>query len=1245
MGENRTWSKAQLQAIEERGKNLLVAAAAGSGKTSVLVERIVRRILKGETDVDKLLVVTFTKAAAAEMRERIEAALAQEIAKKTASLQLERQLALLSNASISTLHAFCQNIIRENFAAIDIDPEFRLAGEQEIRLLKQEVLEEIFEKKYDEAAKDFLSFVAAYGTDRGDDALYDILLRLYNFSCSQPFPMLWLDSLAARFDIESKTRLLETPWAKTVLKEISCVLSNCLESVERLIEKSAALGYEACHDVLEADEQLLKRLLTSLASKDWDALQLEFSSYKHETMRFPKGMDENDKEEAKRLFSLPRDRMKQKLKHLKETYFHATEVEILDDLHALSGTANIIVSLVKEFTAAFQAAKKECNIVDFNDLEHFALFILRDASLPAGELQPSIHARSLQEKYEEVMVDEYQDTNGVQEAILSLVARKNNLFAVGDVKQSIYRFRLADPQLFLKKYKTYPRMGEHYKRIDLSENYRSRRGVLAAVNWLFSQLMMPEAMELLYDDAAALHFAAHYPETENSSLAGATELHIIESDDEPLAAATKAEIKIEQMTEKEDDAEKEELKGFALEAAFIARRVRALIDSGVLVADKGGYRPLCFRDIVILLRAARQKADILLETLHDANIPSYASLDAGYFQATEVRVLLSLLAVIDNAHQDVPLAAVLCSPIVGLTVSELAKLRLIAPTEDMFAALLVVIEPSQQISASLREKVGAFLERLKSWRDLVRRVSVPELIWQIYRDTGYYEYVGGMAGGLLRQANLRMLADRAHDYEETNFRGLFRFLRFLEKMQQMETDLSAARTLGENEDVVRILTIHKSKGLEFPVVIIAGLGSKFNLQDATADLLIHRELGLGLYQIDREKSLRCSNFAREAIACRIRQESKAEELRVLYVAMTRAREKLILIGSAKKLAARAEGWCSYVTMTKRRLPAYAALEANSFLDWIAMTVARHGDGAVLWEKAALLEKRVAPVGDDNSRWQVEIVSASSVKNIRVQLLEEDEIFEKLYRKEPLPSSTQKKAVEAALNWRYESHGVDDVPAKLSVTELKRRFFAEDAKAEGFSMPFIEKMDDLASSVFKRPDFLQEKTGLLASEYGTLMHTVLQHIDLAGDISRQGLEAQLAEMVEKELLLPSMAAFVRIEAIESFLNTSLGIRMKNARRLFREMPFSRRLAAHRFYPQAEPKERIFVQGTIDVLFEDANGKFVLLDYKTDKNTKPSVIRKKYRLQIELYTEAVEAILRCKVDERYLYLLQDCEIVQL
>ena len=1247
MAEGRIWSKRQEEAITESGKNLLVAAAAGSGKTSVLVERIIRRILSDKADVDKLLVVTFTNAAAAEMRERIGAALEEKIKDGVDIGHLERQMALLSNASISTLHSFCQTIIRRNFAAIDLDPKFRLANEQEMKILQRETLETLFEEKYEAQQKDFLSLVETYGSERGDEAAYHMVLSLYTFSCSQPFPELWLDGVAARFDLPEGTRLLDTPWGEAALEDCRLTFLSCLDAIKPLVGEASSLGWESCVPTLEADEEMLQNALDCLARKDWEGMrQLLPPQTKFKMLRFPRGLDDSEKDAIKKT----REAVKNKINQMTAMYFHSSEAVLLEDLRALSPVASALVALVREFSAAFQAEKKEKRLVDFNDLEHFALAVLCREDAPKGELRPSAAALALQEKYEEVMVDEYQDTNGVQEAILSLIRREDNFFVVGDVKQSIYRFRMTDPTLFLKKYTEYPTLGEKYHRVVLAENYRSRAGILAAVNWIFSQVMVPESMELAYDKNAALYPAAKFPETKGENLSGATELYLIERDSEDENREEAQETKETKESAdaardgEEEGEEAEELEGFALEAAFIAQYVRSLVESGKLVADKEGYRPLRWRDIVILLRAVSGKADVLMEKLRDADVPAYAVLSEGYFEAMEVRVMLAALAVIDNERQDIPLAAVLHSPLVGLSASELAELRLIAPEEDLFGALLIANRAEVKLPEELRAKAAVFRHRLSEWRRLAWRVSVSELIWQIYRDTGYYDYVGGMNGGLLRQANLRMLCDRARDYEQTSFRGLFRFLRYIEELKKRETDLSTARTLGESEDVVRIMTIHKSKGLEFPVVIVADLGKGFNVKDAEGDLLMHRELGIGLYRVEKERSLRYSTLSHETVAACLRKESKAEELRVLYVAMTRAKEKLILVGSVKKLAARAEKWCAHTALAERQLPAYVPLEAKNLLDWVATAVARHADGAPIRELTEINGIEAVPLGEDDSHWDVRIVPASSIRKVQPAFEEDDEIFARLRTGAPLPASEEKEHVEKILSWRYAEWGVADVPAKLSVTELKRRFAAEEAAEDSYREPHGASRET-ETFAFKRPNFVQKKEKLSPSEYGTLMHTVLQHVDLAGDLSEKGIEAQLETMAQKEILLPEQIKSVDSRAIEDFFAQSLGAEMKKANRLWRELPFSRMVEARRFYPDAEPEARIFLQGIIDVLFERADGKLTLLDYKTDRNTRPDVVRKKYQQQIDLYAEAVAAIFGRAPEERYLYLLHNGAVVSL
>ena len=1244
------WSDAQLTAIETRRKNMLVAAAAGSGKTAVLVERIIQRIVSGECDVDRLLVVTFTNAAAAEMRQRVESALQTELGRNPGSERLERQLVLLSNASISTMHAFCQNVIRQNFAAIDLDPKFRLANEQELALIRQDVLESLFEERYEAQQQEFLRFTEEYGSEHGDELLYELVLKLFYYAQSQPFPEEWLEALPDQFELSDGAHLADTVWMPVAEMDIRQVLDSCAEETERLMEQAGRLACEFYLPVLQSDRELVLSLQEAMKKPVWDDRRAVFFAAKFAVLRAPKGTDD----EIKALFSKPREKIKKKIAALQQKYFASAEDELLADLRATAPGMRVLCALTLEFAAQFAAVKKERTLVDFNDLEHFALQILQDASA-SDRLKPSETALALRQRYQEVMVDEYQDTNGVQEAILSLVQNpaRRNLFAVGDVKQSIYRFRLADPSLFLQKYQHYPKLGEGYVRVDLAQNFRSRPEILSAINFLFAQVMVPGTMELCYDEAAALHPGPDYPPATGPTLAGPVELDLIDRDD--CAEGGEA-------GESAGEEDAAELKGFALEAQHIANRLHELMESGVQVFDKaaGGYRGIQWKDIVILLRSVKGKADVLLEILRNADIPAYASVDAGYFEETEVRVMLALLSVLDNSRQDIPLAAVLYSPIGGFRAAELAELRLAAPQSDLFGTLLQANDPASALSDGLREKAAIFLRKLAKWRSLARRVGVPELVWQLYRDTGYYDYVGGMPGGLLRQANLRMLCDRAADYEQTNFRGLFRFLRFIDKIQSMENDLSVARTLGENEDVVRIMSVHKSKGLEFPVVVVADLGKKFNLMDARDELLIHRELGLGPYRTELEHSLRYPTFAREAVAARIVQENKAEEMRVLYVALTRAREKLILSGSGKNLAAKAAGWCRYIGRAQTCIPDHAALDADCYLDWLCMAAARHADGGALRELSGSTEQRVNICADNPSHWKISIVPAASVRAGGSREEDEDPLLCAVGKRELLPGTDQAARVQEVLAWQYDLRGTGDVAAKLSVTELKRRFAAEELAADSAAVRLsevqeepgtaadagrvMEKQGRKRETAFQRPAFMREGVRLTGTEYGTILHSVMQHMDLQKDLTAAGIEKQLDELAAREVLLPVQRQAVKSGRIAQFFASSLGRRMQQAKTLWRELPFSRMLQASRFYPEVQDEtEQIFIQGIIDVLFEEEDGCLVLLDYKTDRDTDAERIAARYALQIQLYSEAIEAILGKKIKERYLYLLHDNSIV--
>lgn len=1253
------WTEAQERAIEARGRNLLVAAAAGSGKTAVLVQRIIGLVLSGACDVDELLVVTFTHAAAEEMRGRLESALTKAVEETNDKLQLERlerQLVLLSGASIQTIDSFCQSILRQRFADLDLDPKFRVANEQELRLIQRDVLEELFERKYGEGSDSFLEFTDAYGgSERGDESLYQLVLELYKFSQSQPFPIEWLNGLSENFNIEQGKGLSDTHWYNIILMEIRLAIEKALGENDEAQEQALAMGADFYMDNLKDDRAILSSMEESLEDGSWQNIYDTFRNKSFGKLKSaPKGTPDEVKEPIKAL----RDSYKKSIQALTEKYFMESEEEMLDDLRAAAPVLSELTGVTAEFLRDYAAAKHEKSIVDFSDLEHFTLDILssrgqRDAE---GRLIPSDTAVELQDRYKTVMVDEYQDTNGVQESILQLIAspEKGNLFAVGDVKQSIYRFRLADPSLFLKKYHEYPHLGELYEKIDLSKNFRSRKGILSAINFIFAQVMVKGTMELSYDEDAMLYPGPDYPACsvksdlnsnnclEPSTLEGPVELAlIVDEEDDDSQRSVSDEVSSDEQTDDEDD-----LKGAALEAQFIANRLKEIRGKGTMVFDSvtKNYRPFQWRDAVILLRSVRSVANEMLEVLRKNDIPAYASVDGGYFEAQEIRIMLALLSILDNARQDIKLAAVLLSPIGGMTPEDLAKIRLVEPEDDLYTALIKSGSLESGLDRELAERVVAFTDKLSHWRNISRELSVPELVWQLYRDTGYYDYVGGLSGGLLKQANLRMLVDRAAAFEKTDFRGLFRFLRFVERMREMDTDLAAARTLGESENVVRIMSIHKSKGLEFPLVFVASLGKKFNLSDAVRPMvLMHRELGLGPYRVELEGPVEYPTFARNAVAQKIRQESKAEEMRVLYVALTRAREKLILVGSAgkaDKFSKRAERWCRYTESTVCALPEYAVMEANSFLDWIGMAVSRHPSGEVLIDSAETPRKR-GNISDykDDSNWSISIVPGSAIEKCLVSNQSDDTILQSVKERKPLPEGRFRTKVETLLRWEYDKLGLEGIPAKMSVTELKRRM-SERREDSAPMFPIWEEI------TFRQPNFGGKGKSLSPSEYGTLMHSVMQNIDINGALGEDELREQINGMAEREILQEEFIPLIRISDIARFFSSPLGKRMLKAREVYRELPFSRMLPARSISTGVKSDdEQVFIQGIIDVLFRDEDGGLILLDYKTDRDTNHKRAADRHRKQIEVYAEAVEDILGEPVAECYLCMLQDGSVIPL
>lgn len=1241
---DKKWTDEQWAAITTRDTNLLVAAAAGAGKTAVLVERIILLITDPvrPVDVDQLLIVTFTNAAAAEMRERIAGALSKALKENPHSRRLAKQLAMLNRASITTLHSFCLDLLRRYFYLLDLDPGFRVADEVEAELLRLEVLEELFEERYNrEDNETFARLVDAYGGQRDDSKLQDLVLALYRFSGSHPWPRFWLAEMTETFALSEGQSLDDLPWIYQVKEEIS----QEMQSVLRLLKQAAGWagrpgGPEPyCKNLTE--DLIQTEPLVDCREVSWDKLYRSFAGIKWGKLSPCRGeVDEGLKNRVQAL----RNKAKDKVNEIVNTYFCAKPEILLQDLRSLHPLIKELAALTVEFMERYQKKKQSKGLVDFGDLEHYCLSILLDKASKPGEMIPSAVALELKKQFAEVLVDEYQDINAVQETVLQLVSREDNRFMVGDVKQSIYRFRLAEPGLFLGKYRQYGVTGNAAgSRIDLSKNFRSRLGVVNAVNFIFRQIMTRAAGEIDYDEAAELRYGADFPALEGVITAeGPVELHLIDGKD---AQPDQAELpdNCEDNEMPDPDGEPEKLGADQAEARLVGRRILEMIKGRELstgpefmVWDKelAQYRPVTYRDIVILLRATTGRANTFLEELRAMGIPAYAELGTGYFAAVEVETFLSLLKIIDNPRQDVPLAGVLRSPIVGLKAEELAEIRLCNCDGDFYDA---VVSAARAGLAEISRKLTGFLAKLDRWRSQARRGPLADLIWMLYRETGYYDYVGGMTGGTQRQANLRVLYHRAKQFEATSFRGLFRFLRFVERLQDAGSDLGSARTLGESEDVVRVMSIHKSKGLEFPVVFVAGLGKKFNLMDLNKELLMHKKLGLGPQVINLATRVSYPSLPKLLLQQQIKKESVAEEMRVLYVALTRAREKLILVGAVRDLEKSLEKWCSSAAQVGWPLPDAELTAARTYLDWLCPAIARHRNGQALLQLARSEAQPFPEVAADASTWQTAFINLHQVQNPpRDNRQQVAGLLEKVKALAPLGDLGQAAEIERRLNWRYPLAEVTAKPAKAAVTEIKRRF-DELARLEDEAVPYRPKITG-------RPRFLQQDKGLTPAERGSAIHLVMQHIPLEKIPAEQDIHRLLEHLVAREILLPEQAAVIDPAQITGFFASPLGQRLLNAGKVQRELPFSLALPAVEVYPElsrAGDGEVVLVQGVIDCLADEGDG-LLLIDYKSDAvHPGQASPAERYRGQINLYTRAVQNILGRPVKERVIYLFDSGE----
>lgn len=1204
---NMAWTNEQQAAIDSRGQTLLLSAAAGSGKTAVLVERIIRRLLDKEypIDITELLVVTFTKAAAAEMRDRIGTALMKALS-ETKDPRVERQLALLPSAQISTLHAFCQHVIRKYFYTIDLDPAFSIAGEEELNLLRRQVLEDVFLSYYEDDEKASILYPLAdmFGSDRGDDILMDTVSRMYTYARSLAWPEHWLKEAARAYDVAPDAVIDDMVWAGPIK-----------DAVRRILEEDARLydgvlyhlrqreAFAPACDTFVAEQAALRQ---AAQARSWNDLSRFVRAIDFPRLKSLRKLSDDDKAVWERCKKVRDDVKKDVIKTLQAVYFSATPEEWLDGMRAMKPIVDGLVTLTLDFAKAYGAAKKEKGWIDFSDLEHFCLQILLAPDASPEHPVPSAAAEELRSQYEEVFIDEYQDTNGVQELITRLVSGEDNRFMVGDIKQSIYRFRLADPTLFLEKYQSFSRDEKAVQRcIDLGRNFRSVPVVLDAVNAVFSRAMTAEAAGMDYGEREKLYAGRQAPDDERW-IGGPVEVDIVPTPSD----------------EEDDDGST----AFEKECRFIAGRIGELLASGRMAARKDGtLEPLSYRHIVVLLRSMAGKADVLIQALQEGGIPSYAEQSGGYFAAVEVQVMLALLRCIDNPEQDLAMAAVLRSPLVGLDETALAGVRLAG--DGTLWQNLPAFVASLPDGVEEKEDLQQFMAAFDSWRTYSRRHGVAELLQRLYDDTAYVDFVGAMPGGDVRQANLKALYDRARQYEEAGFRGLFRYLQLMDKMKEDGLDLAPAKVVSEKEDVVHIMSIHKSKGLEFPVVFVADMGKAFNRRDTQDQILFHNRLGIGLKQYDPEWRMSYPTLIWSGIAAQLRWEGTAEEERILYVAMTRARDQLILTGHSSHIDRDWQRW------TSRLNPA----QAKSYFDWV-MPAALAPFGA----KADADYARPGAAWQD-AIWQVRIARAVPAGTVEEGAYDGEPRLEALRRGDltgtPVPSW-----LDEQLSWQYAYPLAVRTAAKFSVSEVKRRYqelHSDELQDEAaLSVPAAAVIptapgeDDAFAAL--PPWLAGEEVAVSGAQRGTALHKALQYITPTADQTTATLRREIDAFVRQGLLSREEAKLVYVPVLAAFCQSDIGRRMAESPELHREYPFTVLLAGGDPLPETETGEQILIQGVIDCLFREDDA-WILVDYKSDRLETADAFRSRYAVQLALYKRAVEQITHRPVEETYIYSL--------
>ncbi len=1200
------WTENQLDAINARKGAVLVSAAAGSGKTAVLVERVIDMITDpvSPVDADRFLVVTYTRAAAGEMKERISARLDELLREDPFNENLRRQQMLLTKAQISTIHSFCSDVAREYFYTLDIPADFRIAEQEELEILKTNALNEVLERRYSQGDSTFENMAEMFSASKDDNTLQKIILMLYDFLRSHPFPKRWVEEKYAMYS--GAKSVYQTAWGKAIYERTviqTSFIKNVSERAVELLQEEPKLNNAKFGDTIRKDADSISILAEKVMSGDWNGIIDELRSTEFgEKISTPAGFGDN--ETKKTIMSL-RDTIKDVMVDMRKIYTVSDE-ECINEITELAPTVRCLFDVMIEFGELYSELKKEKQLADFSDLEHWALKLLVKES--ENGIFMTETAKDISSRYDYVMVDEYQDANSIQDTIFKAVSDNDKkLFVVGDVKQSIYRFRQAMPEIFIgrkNRYSLYDRNNEQYPaKIILDKNFRSREGVTEAVNFVFKNLMSENVGDIEYNDEEKLVAGAEYKPSEDPCMS----YHMLD--------ITNSETQ---------DQDKEE-------ARYIAVLIRKIMSTQTVSTKQGNRKPQ-YGDFCILMRGVKKHAAIFIDELKNFGIPAVSETEDSFFARREIKIILSLLRVIYNPLQDIPLASVLLSPMFGFSEDDLTKMRVDNPKRNSLYSILL----AERKEGEQKAKVSDFIEKLKTLRKAAASLPTDVLLDRIYTETSFPEIISAEEEGEYKRNNLRLLLQYAKNYENAGYRGVGGFVRFLDRLEDNGSDLACAENKnGNTENVVRIMTIHKSKGLEFPICIVANLTRKINT-DTTKEVLLHNELGLGVKHTDKIKMCRYTTMPREAVSLEVKRNELSEELRVLYVAMTRAKEKLIMVSSVKNLLVGKKTSKSYLekiaetlSYENNAISPYSVSSVTSLGDWITQCALIHPASHDLRRKSGYTGKfalgaekpwEICLIDDLNEFYRKLISKTDTIeiaKSDQAVISSVDSDFE-------MQKERYAEMLKERLSSVYEYEQLSYVPMKVSASALAHK----DAERK--------------FAAISKPDFMNSEK-LSGAQKGTAVHTFVQYCDIAN--ARESVKDEIDRLVSGGYLTRVQGDSVEIDKAEKFVKSSVADRMLITPALEREYRFTVEIPASSvdstlMFPYSE--EQVILQGAIDCMFEE-NGRIVIVDYKTDRVKDPLKLAELYKEQLRLYKLAVEQITGKLVSQCLLYSFElGCEI---